>query len=172
MRKIFAVVALAVLSCIPSVIAAAQETATPKEVVDKVKQAAQTLSKAHDVAQFNQRQGPWVWKDTYVFVLDCDKQAVAAYPISAEYIGKQLSSIKDAKGHQIYSDVPGLCRAANTPTGVWLQYYWPKPGENTDSRKVTYFKAAKGTPYIVGAGIYDDKQTAVDLQGLMNKHKL
>jgi hypothetical protein len=31
-----------------------------------------------DLAQFNQKQGPWVWKDTYIFIQDCNKKVMAA----------------------------------------------------------------------------------------------
>jgi cytochrome c len=169
MRKMLVVVALASLSFIPATFAVAQEQATPEEVVAKVREAAANLSKTHDLSQFNQKQGPWVWKDTYIFVQDCDKKAVAAHPISPDRVGKDLAAVRDTKGHRIYPDVERLCTEARQPAGIWIEYRWPKPGEKQDSRKVTYFEAAKGTPYIVGAGIYDDKQTAAELQKLTKK---
>jgi len=169
MRKILVVAALVLLSCTLASVAVAQEQATPEEVVAKVREAAAALSKTDDVAQFNQRQSPWVWKDTYIFVQDCDKKTVAAHPMRADAKGKDLASVKDANGKPIYPDVHHLCSEARKPNGVWIEYRWPKPGEKKDSRKVTYFLAAKGTPYIVGAGIYDDQQTAAELQRLTHK---
>jgi hypothetical protein len=41
-----------------------------------------------------------------------------------------------------------------------------KPGEKEGSRKVSYLLSAKGTPYVVGAGIYDDKATIAELSKL------
>jgi cytochrome c len=169
MRKMLAVVAIAALSLIPAGLALAQEQAAPEEVVAKVREAAATLAKTRDLAQFNRKQGPWVWKDTYVFVHDCDKKVVAAHPMRPERIGKDLASVKDARGRRIFPDVQRLCREARQPSGIWVEYWWPKPGEKQDSRKVTYFEAAKGTPYIVGAGIYDEQQTAAELQKLTKK---
>ena len=70
--KILVVLAVAFLIVALSSVAVGQDKATAQEVVAKVREAASTLSKTGDVAQFNQKQGPWVWKDTYIFVLDCD----------------------------------------------------------------------------------------------------
>jgi len=62
--KIFAGVAVALLSVALCTVAVGQDKATGQEVVAKVREAASTLSKTGDLAQFNQKQGPWVWKDT------------------------------------------------------------------------------------------------------------
>jgi hypothetical protein len=72
--KIFASATVAVLSVFLCTIAVGQDHATAQEVVAKVREAASALSKTGDLAQFNQKQGPWVWKDTYIFVFDCDKK--------------------------------------------------------------------------------------------------
>src|SRR5437667_6632287 len=75
--KILVALAVALLIVVLSSVAVGQEKATAEEVVAKVKEAASTLSKTSDLAQFNQKQGPWVWKDTYIFVEDCDKKVLA-----------------------------------------------------------------------------------------------
>ena len=64
-NKIFALAAVALVSVALCAVAVAQDQATAQEVVKKVREAASTLSKTSDVAQFNEKQGPWVWKDTY-----------------------------------------------------------------------------------------------------------
>jgi cytochrome c len=76
--KIIAGVALAFLNVALSTVAVGQDHATAQEVIAKVREAASALSKTGDLAQFNQKQGPWVWKDTYIFVQDCDKKIMAA----------------------------------------------------------------------------------------------
>jgi signal transduction histidine kinase len=45
---------------------------------------------------------------------------------------------------------------ARDPDGGWLEYPFPKPGEEQPSRKITYMLAVPGTPYVVGAGVYAD----------------
>jgi len=65
---IVVLVAVALLTAALCAVAVAQDHATAQEVFAKVREAASTLSKTGDVTQFQQKQGPWVWKDTYVFV--------------------------------------------------------------------------------------------------------
>ena len=150
--------------------AAGQEKATAQEIVSKVQQAADTLAKAGtspageaSLKQFNQKDGPWVWKDTYIFVLDCSKNTIAAHPIKPELIGKDTTQMKDTKGNQFFGQ---LCAATQKPSGVWVEYWWPKPGEKEGSRKISYAQRAGTSPFVVGAGIYDDKATVPELEKL------
>ena len=167
-RKIIAGMAAGLVSIALCATAVGQDHATAQEVVAKVKEAASTLSKTGDLAQFNQKQGPWVWKDTYIFIQDCNKKIMAAHPIKPEMIGQEISSVKDAKtGKSIYPDSEAYCKMVqDSPSGTWGEYWWPKPGEKEPSRKITYHLSAKGTPYIVNAGIYDDKATVKELSKL------
>jgi cytochrome c len=166
-RKILVVLAVVFVFVALSSVAAGQDKATAQEVVAKVREAASALSKTGDLAQFNQKQGPWVWKDTYIVVLDCDKKTEVAHPIKPELVGTAIKSIKDSKGNNVFPE--GLCDAAKKPSGVWIEYWWPKPGEKEGSRKLTYCLSAKGTPYVVGAGVYDDKATIAELSKLSDK---
>jgi signal transduction histidine kinase len=167
-RKIIAGMAAGLVSIALCATAVGQDHATAQEVVAKVKEAASTLSKTGDLAQFNQKQGPWVWKDTYIFIQDCNKKIMAAHPIKPEMIGQEISSVKDAKtGKSIYPDSEAYCKMVqDSPSGTWGEYWWPKPGEKEPSRKITYHLSAKGTPYIVNAGVYDDKATVKELSKL------
>ena len=166
--KIFAIAAVALVSVALCTVAVGQDHATAQEVVAKVREAASTLSKGGDLAQFNQKQGPWVWKDTYIFIQDCDKRVTAAIPTKPEMIGHDLSEVKDAKsGKSIYPDPGAYCKTVKaSASGTWNQYWWPKPGEKEPSRKISYHLSAKGTPYIVSAGIYDDKATIAEVSKL------
>jgi len=77
-----------------------------------------------------------------------------------------MSSVKDAKGKSLYADPAAHCEAARKPSGVWVEYWWLKPGEKEGSRKVSYHLGVKGTQYVVGAGVYDDKATIAELSKL------
>jgi cytochrome c len=168
-NDILAGVAIAVLCVGLSTVAVAQDHATAKEVVAKVREAASALSKTGDLEQFNQKQGPWVWKDSYIFVLNCDKMTQAAHPLRPDIRGTEISSIKDPKGNSIFPNPKALCEAARKPSGTWAEYWWAKPGETEGSRKVSYLLSAKGTPYVVAAGVYDDKATIKELSTLSMK---
>jgi hypothetical protein len=78
-----------------------------------------------DVAQFNQKQSPWVWKDTYIFVEDCDKKVQVAHPIKLELVGKDTLSIMDTRGKNVFPR--DFCDAAKKPSGVWIEYWWRSP---------------------------------------------
>jgi cytochrome c len=147
-----------------------QEKATPQEVVQKVQQAANALSQAGEpgLAQFNQKDGPWVWKDTYIFVLDCEKGTMAAHPMMPNLIGKDVMTLTDTRGSKFF---PELCQAKSNPSGVWVEYWWQKPGQKEGSRKISYALRAGNTSYVVGAGIYDDKATVEDLEKLISGTK-
>lgn len=158
-HKIFTCVTMALFIVWLCTVAVGQDKATAQEVIAKVKEAANTLSKTRDVAQFNQKQGPWVWKDTYIFVEDCDKKVMAAHPMRPDLVGKDLNSIKDVKGKSLYSDPEVFCKSVKQRrsgiwhSGLWSVYWWPRLGETVASRKLTFHLNAEGTPYVVSSGI-------------------
>ena len=165
--KIFAGVTMALLSVGLCTVAVGQGHATAQEVVAKVREAASTLSKTGDVAQFNQKQSPWVWKDTYIFVDDCDKKVQVAHPIKPELVGIDFMSIKDTKGKDVFPR--DFCDAAKKPSGVWFEYWWPKPARRRAPASLAYGLSAKGTPYVVAAGVYDGKATIEELSKLSSQ---
>jgi signal transduction histidine kinase len=160
---------VATLAVTSAPLQAADDRATAQEVIAKVRQAAGELSKTRNVVQFNARSGPWVWKDTYIFVVDCDKMVNAAHPVRPDIRGVPMASIKDAKGVALYPDPAAFCEAARKPAGVWTEYWWVKTDETQGSRKISYHLGAEGTPYVVAAGIYDDKLTIAQLSKLSAK---
>src|SRR5213593_3579932 len=131
--KILVALAVALLIVALSSVAVGQDKATAQEVIAKVREAASTLSKTGDLAQFNQKQSPWVWKDTYIFAVNCDKKVIVAHPIKPELIGQDIMSLKDTKGNTFLG---ASCEATKKPSGVWVEYWWPKPGEKEGFRKV------------------------------------
>ena len=142
---------------------AQQDQATPEEVVAKVKQAADQLAREGNAGldDFRSRDSEYVWKDSYVVVQDCEAGQVVAHPISPELEGRDITTLTDETGQTFAQE---LCEAAQQPQGGWVEYMWPKPGEQEPSRKVSYAKAVAGTPYVVLAGVYDEDATVEELQ--------
>ena len=169
-RNIFFVLGVGVFLLGVSTLSEAQEKAAAQEVIQKVQEAAKSLSQSGEagLAQFDKREGPWVSKDTYVFVFDCAKGTIAAHPFRPDLVGKDDTELRATKGTEFF---PRLCEATKTPAGVWVEYWWPKPGEKEGSRKISYALGVRNTPYIVGAGIYDDKATITELQKLTSPGK-
>ena len=71
----------------------------------------------------------------------------------------QVHTFGPKSGAQIAAD---FCAAARRVGGIQL----PQAGETQATRKVSYLLAAEGTPYVVGAGLYDDKAKVEDLDRL------
>ncbi len=143
-----------------------QGGATPEEVVDRVKQAARQLAREGEAGldAFRDKDSDYVWKDSYVFVVNCDEGTMAAHPIRPELEGQPLTAIPafgDKSPEQLASE---MCEAGRRPEGGWVEYAFPKPGEDQPSRKVSYDLAVEGTPYVVGAGVYDEDTTVEELE--------
>ncbi len=137
--------------------------ATAEEVVQKVKEAAEYLSQAGDAGleKFRSRNSEYMWKDTYVFVINCEADEILANPAFPERQGEHIKAHTDQQGKRYGQE---LCEKAERPEGGWVEYVWPKPGEEEASRKVSYVRSVEGTPYQVGAGIYDEEATAAELE--------
>ncbi|MCP4379998.1 MAG: calcium:proton antiporter [Hyphomicrobiales bacterium] len=154
---------------------AADEGATPQEVVAKVHEAATYLEENGEagLALFDKAKSPFVWKDSYVFVLDCPADVIAAHPIEGTK-GLAISTLEDVDGRDFGRL---MCEASAQPDGSWVVYKWPKPvaDDGADqlaeaseaSRKVAFILKVAGTPYTVGAGDYDDTLAVEDLEGLL-----
>jgi signal transduction histidine kinase len=145
----------------------AEDSAPPEEIVAKVKEAAEKLAAAGEagLAEFNEKESPWVWKDTYVFVTNCDAGVMSAHPIKADLIGEEIMPIKDTKDTLFFAD---LCEASKQANGGWVEYWWPKPGEEEGSRKISYIMAVENTPYQVSAGVYDEGVDIAELEKINN----
>ena len=149
---------------------AQQDHATPQEVVQKVRQAAQDVAHAGEagLATFSSKNDTSVWQDSYIFVLSCKGGTVmnVVHPVRPELMGKptaQVVTFGPKSGEQIAAD---FCTEGRKPHGGWVEYDFPKPGGTQPERKVSYLLAAQGTPYVVGAGIYDEKAKIEELDRL------
>ncbi len=144
----------------------AQESATPSEVVEKVQKAAEFLEKNGEkgLPEFMDKDGRWVFKDTYVWVLNCNKGINATHVIKPKLVGKNLMGLKDITGKLFFAE---FCQKAKNENGGWVEYQWPKVGERETSRKITYILNVKNTPYQVAAGIYDENVSLRELNRLI-----
>jgi cytochrome c len=147
----------------------AQERATPEEVVQKVKEAAQILAGAGEagLAAFQSGDPAYVWKDSYVVVNDCAEMTVAAHPVRPELAGSSMTDMPSF-GEIEPGKLGGLfCESGERPQGGWVEYLFPKPGEKEPARKISYSKAAEGTPYVVSGGVYSDELTVEELERIV-----
>lgn len=160
MKKLIATFVIFAFGLLMASVALAQESATPQEVYDKVLAASATLEQLGEEAlpAFKDPKGEFVWKDSYVFVIDCKKDVIVAHP-NNKLIGLKNSVVKDKPGNIREPIILGVefCKAAQNPNGGWVAYYWEKLGSDKPERKITFAVSVPGQPYTVAAGIYDDK---------------
>jgi signal transduction histidine kinase/quercetin dioxygenase-like cupin family protein len=102
------------------------------------------------------KTGPFVFMDTYVFVLSPDgTELVNAGQPSLE--GKNIIDLKDLNGKPVIKEE---INAALTEGSAWLEFYWYLPGDNTAALKQTYVRKVQhnGETFIVGSGLYGSKE--------------
>lgn len=148
-------IAILLITLLVSTIAMAGESATKDECIAKAKEAAQVvLDKGLDeaVKMINDKNGPFVWKDTYVFCLDLEKKCNIAHPIKPKLIGKNLMGAKDPNNKMFFAE---FISVAQTQGEGWVDYMWPKPGEKAPSKKLTYVYRVPGHNVAMYAGIYE-----------------
>lgn len=154
MKKSIFTLAIVVLLTISFTAMAWAQGATRKEVVAKCMAAAKLIQekgvKAASQA-IGDRHGPFVWKDSYVFLMDLDGKMLA-HPIKPELTKKAtLVDVKDTAGKPLFME---FIEVAGKKGSGWVNYMWPKPGHKKPVPKTSYIYRVPDTPYFVGAGIY------------------
>ncbi|CAN5178801.1 hypothetical protein BH11PSE11_BH11PSE11_18930 [soil metagenome] len=87
-------------------------------------------------------------RDLYVFVYDMNGVNMA-HGNSPKMIGKDLMSLKDADGKQIFKH---FLEVVNAKGRGWVDYAWPNPVTKSVEKKSSYIE--KVDDLIVGSGIY------------------
>lgn len=133
---------------------AAQESATKEECVVTCHEAASYIQN-HDLQKaievIGDPKGPFVWKDSYVFLMDLNGKMLA-HPFKPELTKKKhVLLITDPTGKALFVHFVNLAR--NNREG-WVDYMWPKPGKTTPQKKITYIYRIPETELFVGAGVY------------------
>jgi hypothetical protein len=145
-------IVVALITCFSALVWA--ESATKEEVVAKCEEAAKMVKeKGVEMASqaIGDKQGPFVWKDTYVFLMDLDGKMIA-HPIKPELTERDtLVAVKDTDGKPLFVE---FVEVAGKKGEGWVDYMWPKPGQENPAAKSSYIYRVEGTPYFVGAGIY------------------
>jgi len=128
-----------------------------KEYVDAAAGYAQINGRTTALAVFNNRTGPFVTGDVYVYALDYAGNALAL-PFQPERVGTNFLSLNDSSGKP-YTDIEiQLVRSG----GGYLLYHYPDPAANLTSQlKISYVRPVDET-YWIGAGIYTREDRLID----------
>lgn len=103
-------------------------------------------------ARLRDKRGPFVFMDTYVFVIGTDgTELVNAGLPGLE--GRNLMDLRDLRGRAVVQDE---IAAALREGSAWVDLYWFRPGDNTPARKQTYVRKVQAgqETFVVGSGIY------------------
>lgn len=132
------------------------DTATKDECVAKTKEAAAMVAAKgleETIKEVNNKQGKFVWKDTYVFMMDLDGKMLA-HPMSPALIGQNLLDRKDKgePGKLLFKEFVEL---AKTKGEGWSDYMWANPGDPKPRKKISFIYRVPGKDLLVGAGIWE-----------------
>ena len=116
----------------------AGEKATTEECVQKTQEAAAMINARgleEAIKLIGDPKGPFVWKDSYVFLMDLNGKMLA-HPIKPELTRHEHVLLEtDATDKAIFVHFVNVAREHGEG---WVDYMWPKPGKKSPSKKVTY----------------------------------
>ncbi len=157
--RTFAMVSVVVLLCLVVAGTALAENATKDECVAKTKEAAAMIKdKGLDaaVAEINKKDGKFVWKDSYVFLVGFDGKMLA-HPMSPKLIGTNVLEMKDkaddpAKAKQLFKEFTAVAKGKGNG---WVSYMWKNPDDPKGRGKISYIYRVPGKDMYTGAGIWE-----------------
>ncbi len=88
----------------------------------------------------------------YFWVNDTAARMVM-HPANPDLNGKDMAGVKDPKGKSLFLEMVDVCRTAGEG---FVEYWWPKPGRQEDSPKLSFVKQFGPWGWIVGMGLYTD----------------
>lgn len=144
------IVALAALLALVPAAAAAEEYATTKDAQLLVHRAGSFLRKhgrEKALAAFNDRKGPFAYRDLYVFAYDLGGTCLA-HPTKPERVGKNNLSDKDPDGREFVRERIEIARKHGKG---WQDYKFHNPATNKVEQKVAYFELVDGVLLVAGA---------------------
>jgi cytochrome c len=155
--KKYAIAGIAILLCLGLAGNVLAESATKEECIAKTKEAAKLINeKGLDaaVAEINKKDGKFMWKGNYVFVVDFDGK-VLAHPTLT---GKNVIDMKDkaedpAKAKFLFKEFTEM---AKSKAGEgWVSYMWANPGDKKPRTKISYIYRVPGKNMYAAAGIWE-----------------
>ena len=129
---------------------AAGDRGTPEEAKALVKKAItfyKTNGKDKTMTALNDAKGAFVDRDLYVFVHD-DKGIYYAIAPKPNFIGKDMTGVKDANGKLIVKEQIDALKTSNS---MWQEYHWQNPVNQKIEPKKTYCEKHENLHFCSGA---------------------
>ena len=134
----------------------AAESASRAECVKMTKAAAEMLLENREagIAEIAKKEGQFVWKDSYVFLMEMEGNMLA-HPFIPQLTEKgTLLAVADKNKQEPKLIFAEFVDIAKTNGEGWVSYSWPKPNSRKAVDKFTFIRRVGQTDLIVGAGIY------------------
>ncbi len=103
------------------------------------------------LAAISDPDGPFIDGDLYLFAGLVSDVIMTAHPYSPHLLNIDLSTFEDNHGNFLFANFVAV--ASDAGAG-WSEYWWPKPGEEDPSRKLTYIMKVAGLDLYIGCGYY------------------
>jgi methyl-accepting chemotaxis protein len=86
----------------------------------------------------------------YLWINDM-QPAMVMHPLKPEMNGKDISDFKDPNGKKLFVEMVSVCQKDGLG---FVDYMWPKPGEDKPVAKLSYVRLFKPWNWIIGTGVY------------------
>ncbi|WP_020591772.1 methyl-accepting chemotaxis protein [Kiloniella laminariae] len=96
----------------------------------------------------------------YLWVNDINSVMIM-HAVKPALDGQDLSKLEDPNGKLIF---PAFVSAVKTSGGGYVDYLWPKPGQEEPVEKLSYVQSTKNWGWIIGTGVYMDDFDAALLE--------
>ena len=161
MAKKMTSICIALIICFFSVSNLSAQSRQPENVVKKVRKLADTL--AENKTSVEEIEWKWGEGGNYAFLIDCDNITMVNHPVKPALEGRDLSNLQDKTGSYFFLEYCTMAKD-NPEKGGWVEYWWPKPGEEEPSRKISYIYSVPGeNSKVICSGIYTDEFTQEEL---------
>jgi signal transduction histidine kinase len=162
MRKV-TVIALLVMANVVLAAGVMEKSAIKDECVALCKDAAKFINEKGfypAVAEINNKEGKFVTKNTYVFMMDLEGHLLA-HPFNPQYIGRDITGTKDTNGKLFNQESITI---AKTKGEGWSEYMYPTPEElknptpfkeKKSSKKISFVYRVPGKDLMVIAGFFE-----------------
>ncbi len=162
MRKA-AVIAMIVIASVAIAANVTAESAVKVECVTLCKEAAKFMNEKGfypTVFEINKKEGKFVTKNTYVFLIDFEGHLLA-HPFNQQYIGMDMTGNKDSNGKLFVQDYIAVAKSKGEG---WTEYMYPTPEElkkptpyqeKKKSKKISYVYRVPGKDLMLIAGFFE-----------------
>ncbi len=157
---------LASLALCLSGLASAAEHSTPREaraMFDQAVKYLQANGPEKSWAAFNNRQGAFVKKDLYVYVIDRKGTYIANGAAPDSLIGLNVLDSVDAAGNPLFRQMIAVTEKQDEAR---IRYVWLNRKHNHVEPKVAYLH--REGDYILGVGYYAPRSTSDDARKLLD----